>query len=469
MSAALESTQHSEFGGRSRRVEVTAFQWSVAVSCIGILITGIILQWRGIASHLLELAPWIILLFIANLLPISAKHFADLTADWPIHVAAALVLPPVEAALVAFLGAFDPRELRRQIGLGKALFNRGAAGLMVFAASSVVQSAAPSPSSSPLILLLSLAALGTALAVNYALTATAISLEYRYPLQEAFLGLRMGSWPDFALTLVSWSVLGAMLALLYDQLHPAALFAFLAPTLLGRQTLKRSQMFIDTKQAYRSSQEALRQLSQQIYDERLDERKLIAADLHDEVLQPLFKVTLTAQVLRTELSSGRLLEIEEDLPQLVTAAELASSALRDLIGNLRRSSLGVGGLPHALLRLTKTLSSGTSVTAHTRVDDISGNANQEVALYQIAKEALSNALTHSKCSNVWVELTDEGSGLRLIIRDDGRGFDVTTQKDRHYGILIMRERAAAVGGEVYVDSSPGSGTIVTAVLPKETG
>jgi signal transduction histidine kinase len=115
-----------------------------------------------------------------------------------------------------------------------------------------------------------------------------------------------GRWSDFALTLISWWVFGAMLALLCDQLHPAALFAFLAPTLLGRQALKSSQMFIDTKQAYRSSQEALRQITQQIHEERSDERRLIAADLHDDVLQPLFKVTLTAQVLKAELSKGRL-------------------------------------------------------------------------------------------------------------------------------------------------------------------
>ncbi len=469
MSAAIQSTHRSEIKHGSRRVDVDIFFWSVSLVCLGVLITGIALQWRSVVSHPLDLTPWIVLLFITNSLPISAKHFAHLTADWPIHIAAALVLPPTEGALVAFLGSWDPRELQRKVSLSKGLFNRSSGALMVFVASLVIQSLVPSPSSSPLILFLALIALGTAMAVNYVLAGIAISLEHGCPLPESFLGLRMGSWSDFALTLLSWSVLGAMLALLYDRLHPTALFAFLAPTLLGRQTLKRSQMFIDTKQAYRSSQEALRQVSQQIYDERLDERKLIAAVLHDEVLQPLFRVTLTAQVLKTELSSGRLLEIEEDLPQLITAAEVASGALRDLIGNLRRSSLGIGGLPQALLRLTKTLSSGRSVTVHARVDPIRGNANQEIALYQIAKEALTNALTHSRCSNLWVELSDDGSGPTLSIRDDGRGFDATASKDGHYGLLIMRERAAAVGGDVYVDSSPGSGTKVTAVFPREFG
>ena len=466
----MATATHAEESSRPTRrssLNVRFFFWFVSVLWLVVLARALTLEWRGTGPDLLDLLPWVILLVITNVLPLSAKHFADLTADWPIHIAAALVLSPVEAGLVAFLGAFDPREVQRQITLSKALFNRSQVGLMYFAAALVVQSIVPSPSSSPQILLLALLALATATVINYVLAGTAISLEHGFPLRNAILELRMGSWSDFALTLISWSVLGAMLALLYDRLHPVALFAFLAPTLLGRQALKRSQMFIDTKQAYRSSQEALRQLSQQIYDERLDERKLIAADLHDEVLQPLFKVTLTAQVLKTELSSGRLLEIEEDLPQLLTAAELASSALRDLIGNLRRSSLGVGGLPQALLLLTKTLSSGKSFTVHTRIETVSGDANQEIALYQIAKEALGNALTHSKCANVWVELSDDGSVVRLTIRDDGRGFDASADKDGHYGLLIMRERAAAVGGEVYVDSSPGMGTVVVAVLPRD--
>jgi signal transduction histidine kinase len=311
-----------------------------------------------------------------------------------------------------------------------------------------------------------LVALGIAITINYLLAGIVISLDHGYRFAKAISIMRIGSWSDFALALVSWSVLGAMVAVLYNQIHPLALFAFLAPTLLSRQALKKSQMLIDTRQAYRSSEEALRQISQHVYDERFDERKLIAADLHDEVLQPLFKVTLMAHVLKVDLSRGRLLEIEEDLPQLVTAAELASTTLRDLIGNLRRSSIGLGGLPQALRRLLQTLSAGSGLAFHSDIDSIQLQTPAELALYQIAKEALANSLNHSKGSNVWVELKDESGAVRMSIRDDGQGFDVTSERDGHYGLAIMRERAAAAGGQIYIDPIRGGGTSIVAVFPK---
>src|SRR5262249_49983114 len=159
----------------------------------------------------------------------------------------------------------------------------------------------------------------------------------------------------FALSFGVWGVLGAMLVTMYLEIGPWSLTAFLAPVLLGRQMLVRSQMLVDTTAAYRSRERAISEISKRIRDERRDERRLIAADLHDEVLQPLFKVSLMAQVLKEDLSRGKLLELDQDLPELLTAADLASGSLRDLIRDIRQSSLGRGGLAPALSRLVDTL------------------------------------------------------------------------------------------------------------------
>jgi two-component system nitrate/nitrite sensor histidine kinase NarX len=255
-----------------------------------------------------------------------------------------------------------------------------------------------------------------------------------------------------------------MLAALFDQIGLFALVAFLAPTLLGRQALIRSQMSIDTARAYRSREAALRHLSHQIYDERTDERRLIAADLHDEVLQPLFRVTLMAHVLKTDLASGQLLEMDQDLPELLTAAELASSTLRDLIGDLRRSGLGRGGLAHALSSFVRSVSRQTAITTHTSIQEVALDPDSELVLYQIAKEALSNAIMHSKATNVWVQLVDEAGVTRLTVKDDGIGFDPLEERDGHYGIAIMRERASAVGADLYIDSLPGRGSTIDVSL-----
>ena len=90
----------------------------------------------------------------------------------------------------------------------------------------------------------------------------------------------------------------------------------------------------------------------------------------------------------------------------------------------------------------------------------------QLTLYQIAKEALSNALQHSGASNIWVELAGDEDLLRLIIKDDGKGFDPYVQKADHYGLHVMRERARSVAGSLYVDSAPRSGCSVTVLIPR---
>ncbi len=78
--------------------------------------------------------------------------------------------------------------------------------------------------------------------------------------------------------------------------------------------------------------------------ERKDERLALAGELHDEVLPSLFKVHLMGQVLKQDLAAGRLLELDDDLPELLLATDAAQRAIRDLLGDLRRSPLGAAGL-----------------------------------------------------------------------------------------------------------------------------
>jgi len=193
---------------------------------------------------------------------------------------------------------------------------------------------------------------------------------------------------------------------------------------------------------------------------------MIAADLHDEVIPPLCQVSLMAEVVKRDLAGGRLLDLERDLPDVVTAATSASEQLRALIGDLRRSGLGRGGIGAALSRLTEVLSTEGGPRIHTSIQDVDADSMTQLTLYQIAKEALSNALQHSGGSNIWVELAGDEDLLRLVIKDDGKGFDPYVQKPDHYGLHVMRERAQSVAGSLYVDSAPRSGCSVTVLIPK---
>jgi signal transduction histidine kinase len=314
-------------------------------------------------------------------------------------------------------------------------------------------------------LLLALLVLFITFLLNYALVGLGITLEYHFSPRSALQRMSVGTPLDFLLTLISWAVVGAMLAVLYDQIGTLALVAFLAPAVLGRQTLARSQMFIETARAYRSREAVLSEISHRIYEERSDERRLIAADLHDEVLQPLFKVTLLAQVLKTDLASGKLLDIEEDLPELLTAAELASTSLRDLIGDLRRSKVGSAGLASAIRVLIRSASEKTTASIDLAVEPVETDDLSELVIYHLVREALTNTLRHSRASSISVQVSQNEFGIRVSVSDDGIGFDVLAEQEGHYGIQIMRERVQSAGGEIYLDSRPGKGTLVTAIFP----
>jgi signal transduction histidine kinase len=439
--------------------------WCFSLAWLAFLGWEVATESQDILAHAAALAPWAIVLTIVNLLPVTIWQPANFTPDIPISVAGMLVLSPLHIGVVTLLATFDPREFMGRIHFAKTVFNRSQISLAVFFGSRIAHAVVGSPAPSAFILILAFLSLTAMSAINYALTGIGVSLEHGYSVSGALNRMRIGRISDYLLTLGSWGVLGAMLAALYDQIGPLALLAFLGPTLLGRQTLARSQTSIDTARAYRSREAALSEISNQIYQERMDERRMIAADLHDEVLQPLFKVSLMGHVLKSDLASGQLLELDQDLPELLTAAELASTSLRELIGDLRRSRIGPAGLASAIRLLARTAGRNSTATIDMAVQQIGTDEDRELVIYQFLKEALTNAVTHSYANHVWVNLDQDEKEVRASVRDDGIGFDVLAQREDHYGIQIMRERVQSAGGQMYLDSKPGGGTLITAHFP----
>lgn len=463
MSAAAEASpaQGRRPGGVSINA-VFAIGCAIWVPLLGFLLVS---QWRTVVRpDLPELVPWTCVVLASWLLPLRSWHAELFAADFPVMTAAALIFSPAEAAAISFIGSVDPSELRKS-ELFKTLFNHSQISCSWFAASFVAHTVAHTPTAAPILVPVALLAILVDTLVNYVLVVYPLSLQLGSPLRRALSHLHVGSWSDFGLAFLAGGSMGAMLAVLYEKTGPWIVPVFLAPALLTRQALLRSQMLIELDHAFKDRETALQHVADEVDRERTDERRLIAADLHDEVLQPLFRVSLFAQVLRRDLAHGKLLELEEDLPQLVSATDEASSTVRDLVGDLRRSGLGRGGLREALTRLVAVTQSQTRIHLHQAVEDVEPNPRAQLALYQIAKEALGNAMRHSRATNVWLELRDDGRIVSLSVRDDGTGFDPDVHPDDHYGLLIMRERAASVGGSLYVDTTPGEGCTIRAVVP----
>ena len=196
------------------------------------------------------------------------------------------------------------------------------------------------------------------------------------------------------------------------------------------------------------------------------ERQRLAQDLHDEVNQ-----ALTAILLRLEAAT-------QDAPpplrrELETTKHLATQAMEELLHlarELRPTALDDHGLLPALRTQVSDFAEQTGIDAqfHRRGDVPSLTAEQQLVLYRVTQESLSNIAQHADARKVSVELSSIGR-IVLRIADDGRGLDgVADGRPRGarggLGLSGMRERALLVGGELSIHSGEGSGTVVTLTM-----
>lgn len=192
------------------------------------------------------------------------------------------------------------------------------------------------------------------------------------------------------------------------------------------------------------------------------ERTRLARDLHDAVTQTLFSTTLIADVL-PELWKMNPAEGQRSLEELRQLTRGALAEMRTLLVELRPSSLMEVPLPILLRQLAE------AVTGRARVQ-VQLNAEGEcklppevqVSLYRIAQEALNNITKHARATQAVITLR-LGETVRLMIADNGAGFDPTTVTADHLGVRIMRERAAQIGAKLNLYSEPGEGTQISVV------
>ncbi|MFI5824026.1 sensor histidine kinase [Streptomyces rishiriensis] len=199
-----------------------------------------------------------------------------------------------------------------------------------------------------------------------------------------------------------------------------------------------------------------------------DERRRLAAEIHDTIAQGLTGIIAQLQVVANA----------PDLDVARTHLERASDLARHSLGEARRSvhnlapvALEHDGLPEALKKTVAEWGERTGVRAEFTVTGTVEQLHDEVAatLLRLAQEALSNAARHARASRVGVTLSFLGDEVLLDIRDDGRGFDPQAVRRRTrtggFGLDGMRARAERVAGALTVESAPGQGTALSAHVP----
>ncbi len=207
-------------------------------------------------------------------------------------------------------------------------------------------------------------------------------------------------------------------------------------------------------------------IARQAWRSQEEERGRLARELHDGLGQNLtaLKNTLTG----LENSS---LE-QEDQQKIATAISLCSSCIEDtrsMSRMLRPAVLDDLGLSSALRQLCRSVQKqglATELIERGDLDELS--AELGTLVYRITQEATTNALKHANAKLIALQIVVQPKLLKLVIMDDGKGFDVhneSVQQDG-FGLQAMRERVELFGGRVHFESSPGEGTKIRMQIPR---
>jgi signal transduction histidine kinase len=200
-------------------------------------------------------------------------------------------------------------------------------------------------------------------------------------------------------------------------------------------------------------------------EERQDERAQIAAYLHDDLAQLLFRLSLQVDIAKRHLTTGSDEEVVKDLELIRDTKNRTNELVRALIRDLHRSPLGRAGLGEALKSFTQDVGGTSGVNFDIKVADLPLPPPIALLMYHISREAVMNALKHSSAATITITLEPHDDVVELRIIDDGIGFDANGPgPEGHFGLTMMRDRAQVAGGTFKIESDPGEGTTVTATF-----
>lgn len=243
--------------------------------------------------------------------------------------------------------------------------------------------------------------------------------------------------------------------------------------LAAEDTLNRqlTEQLAEQVQALDRTNLALQEAQRRLLSEREQERKHLARELHDQIIQDLLSINYELEELA----------IDQAVPDAL-AAELADArqGIRDLVdslrricGNLRPPTIDSLGLGAALQSYSRDWSARTGIRVDLKVDDNLGRLPEmiELSIFRIVQEGLSNAWRHAQASSVQLTLRHTSPrSLEISLQDDGSGlaeeFDLADlAADGHFGLMGISERVALLGGRFRLQRSPNGGALFVVEIP----
>ncbi len=206
----------------------------------------------------------------------------------------------------------------------------------------------------------------------------------------------------------------------------------------------------------------LQELSTLLLRAQENERRALARELHDDLGQSLSAILMAAESAECSERPG---EVRDHLAYIKDLAEKTVNQVRDLALLLRPSMLDDLGLAPALnwhaRETTKRTGLNVVVSADEAIDSLPDE--HRTCIFRLVQEAVNNAVRHANARTVEVSVQKDRQRVNVTVQDDGAGFD--TRFTRGLGLLGMEERVRRLGGYLKVNSEPGRGTLLRAVLP----
>jgi len=212
-----------------------------------------------------------------------------------------------------------------------------------------------------------------------------------------------------------------------------------------------------------------RWMASQLLSVQENERRRIAADLHDGLGQSLSMLKLAVADAEQLFAKGATREATESLSNLRHKVHEALEEVRQIAMNLRPPMLDDLGILPTLswfFRELESVDSGVKVEKDFNLQESSIPSRLKVTIFRIIQEATSNILKYAKADLIRVQLRHSGDALHFSIADNGEGFDprevaLRSGADRGLGLMSMRERAQLTGGDCTIHSSAGEGTQIS--------
>jgi len=217
--------------------------------------------------------------------------------------------------------------------------------------------------------------------------------------------------------------------------------------------------------------ETLREYANRITSAHETERLRIARELHDDTIQSLTAITRKLDLFLTDSAQKMPYRNHETIEKAIIDIEKTVARVRNYIQNLRPPLLEYLGLIPALRELAENIQSksGIKVVFSSQLPENQRFCDDDLLVYRIAQEALTNAEKHSGADKIWLRVFMEETYIYLTVKDNGNGFDFNSRgfytQEQRFGILGMKERAALLNGNLSIVSRVHFGTMITLKAP----